>query len=91
MSGTTTTIYFFGTTGSDRITPAGISAGVTGGPFADPQPEFTATTDADEVVVGSDFEGNDEAGDLLDGGGGNDSLYGVAGDDTLIGDRKSVV
>jgi Ca2+-binding RTX toxin-like protein len=58
-----------GTSGNDTITPAGVSAGVTGG----------IPSDADDSING--LAGND----LLDGSGGNDKLSGVDGNDTLEG------
>lgn len=58
-----------GTGNPDTITPAGVSAGVTGG----------TPSDAADTIAGLG------AADSIDGGGGNDSLDGGAGDDTLLG------
>jgi Ca2+-binding RTX toxin-like protein len=58
-----------GTAGNDTITPAGVSAGVTGG--------FPG--EGADTILGED--GNDS----LDGGGGDDRLVGGAGVDTLEG------
>jgi hypothetical protein len=62
-----------GTAGNDRVSPAGSSAGVIGGP----------ATAGDDIISG--LAGND----TLEGGDGNDALAGGADSDRLLGGNGS--
>ena len=59
-----------GTNGPDTITPAFVSAGVTGNP---------PPTNARDLILGNNYN------DTIEGGGGNDIIIGAHGDDSLNG------
>lgn len=89
-----------GTAGDDRITPTGVSAGVTGGaPGAGADRIITgagrdsivagAGDDAVDAGDGADSLSGGEGADTLFGGAGADTLYGGAGEDVLQGGRDN--
>lgn len=71
-----------GTSGSDTITTAGVSAGVTGGLPGSGADSISGLGGDDSIEGGA---GND----TLLGGDGNDTLLGVGGNDSLIGGAGS--
>ncbi|UPY35439.1 Calx-beta domain-containing protein [Sediminicoccus sp. KRV36] len=71
-----------GTNGNDTITPAGVSAGVTGGQPGSGNETIQAGGGNDSVDGGA-------GDDRIEGGDGNDTLIGGDGNDTLIGGTGS--